>query len=109
MAKERLSKLQKWILATAINNKEGTIPERSKIAEGFWGERVWHKPPRGDKWMDAQFIVSISRSLKNLQKKGLIRKGIVRKRFSFGPGFSLTDRGRVVVSSVDINNKDESK
>ena len=108
MSEQRLSRLQKWILATAVNNKEGTIPERNRIAEGFWGERVWHKPPRGDKWMDPQFSVSISRTMKNLQEKGLIRKGSIRKGFSFGPGFSLTDRGRVAARTMEANNKDKS-
>ena len=107
MSKERLSRLQKWILATAIKDKEGVIPSRSKIAEGFWGDRVWHRPPRGDKWMGPQFVVSISRTLKRLQEKDLISKGIhVYKGHRFGPGFSLTERGLVIARSMDVNNKD---
>jgi hypothetical protein len=58
MAKERLSKLQKWILSTALKNEGGLY--RRDISPHYFGK----KTPSGE--------VSIARSIRNLVKKGYI-------------------------------------
>jgi hypothetical protein len=105
MTKERLSKLQRWILTAALADKEHTIPGNRRIAKGFWGEdKVYanciqlHRhlqPPY--RCIGSQFVLSVSRSLRGLLDKGLIQRGLRRanpfKNWLYGPGFCLTDKG----------------
>lgn len=78
MAKERLSKLQKWILNRAIENfKERCEKEgRDKGTPYVYREEIfrdyynWKSDPRD---MPQKFRVSASRSLKRLEERGFVK------------------------------------
>jgi len=110
MAKERLSKLQKWILIEAYKNKrewEGTFGKRDiyelskyTIYEDYFNIDTKNKGYGGifggfdfvDKGPRTQKIkVILSRSLWNLKKKGYIELDLFRKKFM--TNIELTENG----------------
>ena len=119
MAKERLSRLQKWILVEALEN-DGCVPSRHYIYEGFWGkDKVW-RYSRPQYWngrivsykyvfIDNRFCASASRSLRIL-----LNKEFLFDRFDGLGGIrhplKLTEVGikramSLKLSSMDVNNK----
>jgi len=116
MSSQRLSRLQRFILAAALDNldlDEFRIPRHDRIYEGFWGKvKVWTRycdvyDMRGGRTgrykfnhIGSQFRVSLSRSFKGLQAKGLIQSGKY--------GRVLTDQGKataLMLTSAYVNNK----
>ena len=95
MSKERLSKLQKWILVEAYGNRNKIYKSQiySKYFNGerrdsrnHGNEKTWWFPyskygPVDDlyrKWGTHSPLVSVGRSLKRLYEKGLIQELIYR-------------------------------
>lgn len=75
MAKERFSKLQRWILHTMVENyrKEGAHLKRPYIyREEIYTGFFKCNPPKFGTWPQ-KYIVTVSRSLKRLEERGLIR------------------------------------
>jgi hypothetical protein len=108
MAKKRLSRLQKWILIEGYKNNH--VPKTHDIYEKFWGkDRVWNRMhPYGDSRISNQYVVAVSRSLKNLEKKGLVQHTWPLK------SFELTREGKektriLLLTSMGINNKNKEK
>jgi len=91
MSAERLSRLQKWILAEAYRkgrrihkwgpSREGFFVYRKEIPDGFYGE---NKPKN--------YQVIISRSIRNLEKKEYIYRTYGERRKSYYDIF-LTESG----------------
>lgn len=117
MAKERLSKLQKWILNRCLENKgSGIVRDESReffgkklppkrysneaLREGFgWGEKGekfnWngrYYTPKKELISTRSIEASVSRSFNNL-----IRKGFITDRYYFGQCF-LTEKGFLKVN-----------
>lgn len=74
MAKERLSQVQKAILLTL-----GELIEEQSGAEVRYRWLVKQLAVRGDRihersgWMIQKFLVTVSRSIRNMEKKGLVK------------------------------------
>lgn len=116
MAKERLSKLQKWILGKLNNAKTNCgyycsyrrrdlvkeykkefpeeILERDKKFEKRTGKKLGHT--WAHYWWNCQFQVVLTNSLKNLQKKDSIT-------IYGNDDIRLTDKGTMLIESLIIN------
>ena len=117
MAKERLSKLQKWILNRCLENKEnGIIRDESReffgkklppkrhsneaLSEGFgWGEKGEKFDWNGRYWTPKKELISnrsieasVSRSFNNL-----IKREFLTKKYYYGQCF-LTEKGFLKVN-----------
>jgi len=98
MTRERLSKLQKWILMEAYKsgrrthkwspNREGFFIYRKEIPDGFYGK---NKPKN--------YQVIISRSIKNLEEKGYIYRTYGERKSSYYDIF-LDDDGEKMARRI---------
>lgn len=87
MSRERLSKLQKWVLMQMLNDTDWSFFfDKTKIYKEYFNLRT-------KKWVAA---VVISRSLKRLKEKGLIAGDLSTQR----RGLYLTDTGKKVAGSL---------
>ncbi|MBA7660297.1 hypothetical protein ES703_68299 [subsurface metagenome] len=78
MAKERLSKLQKWILDRIIENtlKKKHLGLLDKVIPCIYRDEIYRdyfklSHPQHGTWTKKNIVI-VSRSLKNLEEKGLI-------------------------------------
>lgn len=117
MSAQRLSRIQKIILRSALENN-GHLPNNHVLYEAAWGkDRVWKRmhpwyDARGNptanfkhNWIDVTYIASLSRS-----KKGLAQKGLL-VRDGWGRGF-LTEAGMraakaLTLSFIEDNDKNQ--
>lgn len=108
MSKQRLSKLQKWILTKCFESQSSL--DRGEIYQEYFGlshkDRSYpcHKKDENGCPLiyrrDAAYV-SVSRSLKNLKEKGLIIDN-----FQFCA--DLTDKGKekaLILIPMELNNK----
>jgi len=87
MAKERLSKLQKWILVEASQAAYFCI-SKNEIYNKFWGQQTQINR------------VILSRSLKRLQETGYIEKLFP---YAHNHNCHLTEKGRKKAESLNVN------
>jgi len=97
MAKERLSKLQKWILIEAYKRNISKF----NIYENYWKDGIYYGKAYGY-LIDGKAKVSLCRSLKRLNEKNLI----FRINSKLG-NIRLTDEGKKQANILvhGINNK----
>lgn len=102
MAKERLSKLQKWILCQAY--LENAVSRR-QIYEEFYGVKLtpMNKGKRGSNswWLFGNKYVAVCHSLKSLRERELIKMEKDESSGRYKDPIRLTDRGRKVVEELE--------
>lgn len=111
MAKERLSKLQKWILIDCYDNKNVEKHIRADILEFFYGWKNTRLDYMNRPHFDKNIIgvkeynkkqVIVSRALKRLIEKGLLERELKsgRKGLTF---FKITKKGLEKGKSLMLN------
>lgn len=107
MAKERLSQLQKLILLTA--DEERRESKRENVGYRWLVLKIARRCSlvhERSGWMLPRYLASISRSIRNLEKKGIISltykrdwewRGRKSRVIRF---FRLTDKGRDIVEKI---------
>ena len=110
MASERLSKLQKWILMFCYESKHCPKTKRTDILEFYygWKTKEWgwpdNRPKFKEKNIGSDYMkkqVTVSRSLKRLLEKDLIKRGDDgRKALTF---FIPTQKGLDTGKSLMLN------
>ena len=116
MINRRLSQLQRRILLEAMQN-EGRVPKRHFLYKRIWGkDTVWCRQGQHCwagrdlrtfkyNWVVNKYVASVSRSLRNLEAKGLItRDPYWRRRFEISPvGQQIAQS--LLLRTMDIDNK----
>ena len=108
MSKERLSKLQKWILSECYKNNE---LRKREIYKRFFGLQLGYYD--SGKHVSSELYNSIavilSRSLKRMKEKGLIMLSYPSWKRSLILTEKGTERAKSLLLSKAINNKREKK
>ena len=123
MASERLSRLQKFILIRSIEDEKkesftyGWLGSQRAIARDFWGiEKIYVRYCEiygfHGQWTDCykynyiknKYLVSVSRSIKNLVKKGL-----VQKHCKYETNKVLTEQGLALALKVGLRHINDKK